>query len=368
MSRYKFSLATEGQDPDLRQMVRDNPVYGRISVSFEREPNFFYGASIGNKFRQVLICNDSGDDKTIGIGARSVFDAYINGFPVSCGYLSNLRINTQFRSQTILARGYQFLYDLHRDSRTKLYLTSIISDNHYVKQILTSKRMGLPFYRDYGLYNSYLIPLRGVRYRLNKTHVRRAQYSDIPAIVQCLQSNAKQKQFYPVYLQDDFQGNNGFLKGFNFTDFFLSSRNNRLVGVMGMWDQRAFKQIVVRGYSPVLEKTRPLYNRIAAFFGSVKLPEIGNNLAVTYAFAIAVENNDVNIFVQLLAAVCNEANRRQSDYLAVGLHSRDPLCLGVKRTRHFLYKSNLYVVHWKDGIVDFNALDDRVPYLEIATL
>jgi len=349
-------------------MVRDNPVHGRISVSFEREPNFFYGASIGNKFRQVLICNDSGDDKIIGIGARSVFDAYINGLPVSCGYLSNLRINAQFRSQTILARGYQFLYELHRDSRTKLYLTSIISDNHYVKQILTSKRMGLPFYRDYGLYNSYLIPLRGTRYRLNKTHVRRAQYSDMPAIAQCLQGNAKQKQFYPVYLHNDFQSSNGFLKGFNFADFFLASRNNRIVGVMGMWDQRAFKQIVVRGYSQALGTIRPLHNRVAALFGSVKLPEIGSNLAVTYAFAIAVENNDVNIFEQLLAAVCNEANRRQCDYLAVGLHSRDSLCQGIKKIQHFLYKSNLYVVHWEDGTAEFDALDKRVPYLEIATL
>lgn len=368
MSRYKFSIATESQDSSLRQMARDNPVPGRISLSFEREPNFFYGVGIGNKFRQILVCNDSSDEKIIGIGMRSIFDAYINGSPVSCGYLSNLRISAQYRSQTILARGYQFLHDLHRDSRAKLYLTSIISDNRYVKQILTSKRIGLPFYRDYGQYNSYLIPLSGARYKLREASITRAQNSDIPVVIECLQKNAKQKQFYPVYYQEDFQSRNGFLKGFDSTDLFLAYRNNLLVGVMGMWDQRAFKQIIVRGYRPALGKIRPLYNLAAGFFGGVKLPEVGSNLAISYAFAIAIENNDADIFEQLLAAVCKEAERRHFDYLAVGLHNRDPLCQAAKRTRHFLYKSNLYVVHWEDGIKEFNTLDNRVPYLEIATL
>ena len=368
MSKYKFSLATERQEPSLREMARNNPVLGRISVSFEREPNFFCGANIGNKFRQVLVCNDSSDEKIIGIGMRSIFDAYINASPVSCGYLSNLRISTQYRSQTILARGYQFLHDLHRDSKTKLYLTSIISDNHYVKQILTSKRIGLPFYRDYGQYNSYLIPLSVARYRLREAGVTRAQDSDMPDVIECLQRNGKQKQFYPVYSHEDFKSENSFLKGFDSTDFFLAFRNNRIVGVMGMWDQRAFKQVIVRGYSSALGRIRPLYNRVAQFWGGIRLPEVGSNLAISYAFAIAIENNEADIFEQLLAAVCKEAERRHFDYLAVGLHNRDSLCQVVKSVRHFLYTSNLYMVHWEDGIKEFNALDNRVPYLEIATL
>jgi hypothetical protein len=367
-SKYKFSLATQIHDPGLRRMTRNNPVAGRISVSFEREPNFFYAAGIGNKFRQVLVCNDPGEEKIIGTGARSVFDAFINGVPSPCGYLSNLRIDKGHRSRTMLARGYQFIHDLHGDSRTKLYLTSIISDNLYAKQMLTSKRMGLPFYRDFGKYHSYLIPARNAGHGRNEMTVRRAQHSDLPAVVECLRRNGQLKQFYPAYSQKDFESSNGFLKGFDLTDFLLALRSCRLVGVMGIWDQRPYKQIVVRGYSPLLGKIRPVYNCAAGILGGLKLPAVGNDLAICSAFAIAVDNNDPDVFGQLLAAACEEAGRRKCDHLAVGLHSRDTLCRTMKKRRHFLYKSDLYVVHWDDGMEDFKALDDRVPYMEVATL
>lgn len=368
MSRYKFSLATEEQDSGLRQMVRENPVTGRISVSFEREPNFFYGANIVNKFRQVLVCNDSRDEKIIGIGMRSIFDAYTNGSPVLCGYLSGLRINANYRSQTILARGYNFIHDLHRDGRVKLYLTTIISDNNYAKQILTSRRAGLPSYEDYGLYHSYIFPLRRYRETHGSITVIKAKDTDIQAVVECLQRNGKQKQFYPTYSQGTFQSDNEFLRGFRFVDYFLAFRDSKLIGVMGMWNQLAFKQFIIKGYSPLLNKVRPLYNCVAKLFRFPGFPAIGKNLAVCYAFSIAIDNNDAEVFEQLLSVVYNEAGKYQHDYLILGLHSRDPLCHVAKSIRHFLYKSNLYVVHWEDGIEEFEALDGRVPYLEIATL
>jgi hypothetical protein len=95
---------------------------------------------------------------------------------------------------------------------------------------------------------------------------------------------------------------------------------------------------------------------------------VGEPIAVCYAFAIAVESNNAGIFEQLLTAMYNEAGNRGYEYLAVGLHSRDPLCNVAKSLRHILYESDVYVVHWEDGIEEYKSLDSRPPYLEIATL
>lgn len=366
MNKCEFSLAAESEDAGLRRLLKDNPVTGNIRVSFEREPNFFYGASAANKFRQVLICRDSTNREIIGIGMRSLFDANINGNPGQCGYLSALRINSKYRNATILARGYKFIKDLHRDGQAKLYLTTIISDNNHAKRMLTGRRVGLPFYEDFGLFSSCLIPLKRRRSLKTKLLIQKAKNTDIETVVEFLRRSAKQKQFYPAYTKEVFQNGNVFLRDFNLSDFFLAFRNNRLVGLLGLWDQRAYKQFRIRGYSVSLNRVRPFYNFIAGGIGLPKLPPPGTSLAFCYAFAIAV--NDKEAFEELLTAAYNEAGIRKYDYLAVGLHARDPLSLVLRSFPNFIYKSNVYVVHWEDGINEFKSLDNRVPYLELASL
>ena len=46
MSRISVELATSADDADLRRMLRENPMPGAISVSFEREPNYFIGTKV----------------------------------------------------------------------------------------------------------------------------------------------------------------------------------------------------------------------------------------------------------------------------------------------------------------------------------
>ena len=43
MSRYRFELATPADDADLRRILAETPMAGRIAVSFRREPSYFEG-------------------------------------------------------------------------------------------------------------------------------------------------------------------------------------------------------------------------------------------------------------------------------------------------------------------------------------
>jgi len=50
------------------------------------------------------------------------------------------------------------------------------------------------------------------------------------------------------------------------------------------------------------------------------------------------------------------------------LHVDDPLGSVIKKYQYIKYASEVFVVHWLDGLDDFLALDKKKPYLEIGTL
>src|SRR4029077_4739102 len=73
-----------------------------------------------------------------------------NGESASLGYLADLRLQSQYRGGTLVARGYRFLQRLHEDCRTRLYTTVIFSENHAALTTIASGRAGLPQYHDQG--------------------------------------------------------------------------------------------------------------------------------------------------------------------------------------------------------------------------
>ena len=117
MSRYRFELATPADDADLRHILAETPMAGRISVSFRREPSYFDAAVVEGEFRQVVAARDCGADKLVGFGCRSIRMRYVNGLPQQIGYLGGLRLLIGHRNRGLVARGYKFFRQLHSDRR-----------------------------------------------------------------------------------------------------------------------------------------------------------------------------------------------------------------------------------------------------------
>ncbi len=58
MPSLKFELARAEDDPGLRRLLRANPMPGSISLSFEREPNYFNASLIEGRFHQTLVAHE----------------------------------------------------------------------------------------------------------------------------------------------------------------------------------------------------------------------------------------------------------------------------------------------------------------------
>jgi hypothetical protein len=373
MSRFQFRLATPADESDLRRVLSSTPMNGRIRIAFAREPSYFGAAAVDGKQVQVGICCDTSTGRVAGIGSRSVSPRFLNGQPVPIGYLSALRILPEYRRRGLLLhRGYRFLKDLHADGATQLYLTTIADDNEAAIKVLTSERAGLPRYQPWGRYHTLAVSENSRRKMklpsASDVHCRPADRSDRDDILQFLQLHGPSRQFFPAYDHDDLFTDAGLLRGLHPEDICLAFRGDELVGTMGAWDQRSFKQTFVSGYERWLQISRHFYNVYAALSGHMYLPKPGSFLNSAVVTIPLIRGNDPVVFQLLLQSQLNTLRHKRIKFMFIGLHQDDPLLPIAREFAWREFVTRLYIVHWQHEPFNIEQMKSRIPYLELGAL
>src|SRR5579871_2587242 len=85
----EFAVATQADDPEIRRLLRENPIPGRISLSLEREQDYFADARVPGEIRQTVIAREN--RRIVCVGSCAVRQRFINGEPRCVGYLGGLR-------------------------------------------------------------------------------------------------------------------------------------------------------------------------------------------------------------------------------------------------------------------------------------
>src|SRR5579859_385483 len=222
------------------------------------------------------------------------------------------------------------LRETHADDEAPFDITTIVSDNESARRILEAGLPGLPRYRFEERILTMALPVnRG-----------RGPPAEISSEIGSL---APTYQFSPIETPVNLP-------------VIGVKRKGRVVGSAVVWDQREFKQIVVRGYSETLERWRWL----------LRLPTVGTVLPLAYLSHFVVVDDDHSVCKELLEAGLAEAQAKGYRWLALGLASRHPLAdFVVRRYRPRVYESRLYIVHEPGTHVE---LDGRIPHLEVASL
>jgi hypothetical protein len=364
-SQFEIELATAADDHKLRELLRSSPIPGQISVTFEREPSFFDSCHIRGNFFQVGVGRDRRTGEIVGLGTRSVSSGFINGQPQPLGYLADLRLRPQYRGGTLIARGYRFLRQLHRDHRTQLYTTIIFSENQAALTTIASGRAGLPQYHDMGTIHSPGINIRGVEPPIDAAcEILRGSEELLPAIIECLNRNNSRRQFAPVHTVTMFRNQ---WRDFRIEDFYVAVRRSEVVGVVGCWDQSSFKQTRVAGYGPRLRWMVPLVNTLRPVTRAPRFPKPGEEVAYFYLSFIAIDDDDLPIFRALLRSAYNAAVGHGYLYAILALHERDPLLPALRDYSFTPFSGRLFCVTFEDGENLFRELDGRAPYLEAST-
>ena len=369
MSRFVIELAKPSDDPALQQIGREMIPAGSAVVCFRHQPSFFQSVRVQGPMVQIGVVRDTQTEGIVGWAIRSIRAAYINGRAANMGYLGGLWLAPAVRSGTLLARLFQSFYQLHRDRQTQLYLTTIAEQAYDVRQLLTSGRVGLPHYDDLGRYYALGIRLpAGKSRRGGPIEVVPADPSDLPQVEDCLSQQGARRQFFPCFIANDLLSGLPHLRDLRPKDFYLALERNHVVGVAALWNQTAFRQLVLEGYRGWRGLWHGLVQRVRRYLGQPAWDRLGQEIPYRFLSFLAVQNDRRDVFRALLAELCQQAAQSGARTLLLGLHEKDPLLPELWRYRPYVHCRRLYLVYWDDGIEFRHSLQEMVPYVELATL
>jgi hypothetical protein len=366
VTRYAFSLATPDDDASLRARMAQDRIPGDLAVSFRREPSYFAGCALQGSRSEVIKCVDRTTREIVGLGARHVTRAFVNGVPRLVGYLSDLRAAPAARGGTLLARGYRFLRALHEADPLYFYYTVIFDTNLAARSTLVGGRAGLPEYRDLGRVLGAAIHLALSKPALTVPGIRfrKAAAGDIPALAAFLNREHARKQLAAVWTREDLES--GFGGTLDIADFAVALDGDGIVAAAAAWDQGRLRQTFVEGYSARLCVLRAVNNLLARVLPLKEMPAPGQPVPYFYLSAIAVRDNDATLFAALLRHIYRERRTGPWSYCIVSLHERDPLCAALDGYRAIPMNGRLFSVHFRDSREPPDALDARVPYVDLA--
>ena len=359
-SKIEFSLATEADDPGIRRLLRENPMAGQISLSLEREPDYFTEARHSGARHQTIVACDRGG--IVCVGTCSFRQRFVNGAPRRVGYLGGLRLDARLGGRfDILRRGYRFFHDLQRANPADFYFTAVAADNERARQFLERSLPGMPRYECLGDFVTMLVPVpRGWKAAAGETP---ATIVEEPLTV--LREHNRRYQFSPCWTTKELQALH--LLGLRLDDFRVARHQGEPVACAALWDQRSFKQTVIRAYAVPLSWARPWINLAARLWGRPGLPEAGSTLAHAAVSHLAAPVNQPEMIAGLICSLFPLARTKGIEWLTLGFAAADPRLAALRdRIAAREYRSRLYRVRWPD--LPDDALDDCLPGPEIALL
>ena len=367
-ANLEFKLATAETEGHFRKLLRENALSGNIELLLTREPNAFHAAGISGDVHDLVLAYRQSPRELIGAGARFEFDAFVNGEGARVGYLGELRVQGGFRQRrSLLFEAYRKMRLYHEAGEAPFYITTIISDNRSTRRLLEAGLSDMPTYRPVEEMVTLTIPARrAAKARVPPVAVECAADDDIDAIANRLRRTGRAFQFHPVWDSDTLRSRQR-CRGISPADFCIAKVDGDIRGMLCLWDQRAFKQSVVAGYSRRFSRVRPFFNVAAPLLRQPRLPTPGDRLESAFLSHLSVDDDDT--LLALVRYAAERAVRRGIDYVMLGLASRNDLTHVIQRKFScHRYMSMIYLVYWPDGCSAAVAADDRIPHPEMAIL
>jgi len=368
-SRVRFDVATRADDEDIRRLLRENPMRGQISLSLEREPDYFADAELPGEEKQTIVAREGGC--VVCAGSCAIRKRFVNGQPCRVGYLGGLRLDRSVAGRfDIVRRGYRFFRELQAGAPADFYFTSIASDNERALKFLDRGLPGMPCYEFIGEFVTVLLPVerRSPTRRVSSSQtIRAGSETGAPIPAEWLNEANLHHQFAPCWSDDELTALRTL--GLRARDFHVVRERGRVAAAATLWDQRVFKQTVIRGYAPWLTLARPALNLITRVTGGPRLPAVGKTLANAFVSHLAVAPDKPEALNALIAELRAVAAVRDLELLTLGFAANDPRLATIRgKFRCREYRSRIYVVRWPNLGGSASELDGRVLAPEVALL
>ena len=365
-SRAQFDLANRGDDAAIRRLLRENPMPGAISLSLEREPDYFADAGLPGVEKQTVVARESG--RIVCAGSCTVQSRFVNGEKRRVGCLAGLRVDGNAAGRfDILRRGYQFFRELQSGAPADYYFTSIAADNLHAREFLERGIVGMPVYEWIGDFVTVVLAVPRGKKKTDWLPVGENSAAFMEEVCAFLNDQGGKRQLAPCWLVEELAALQSL--GMRMDDFRIVQEEGRMNACAALWDQRCFKQTVIRNYAPWLARARPIINLAARVSRTPHLPPAGSTLAHAFVSHFVVAGDSPDYFRKCVDAMLATAQGANLEFITMGFASNDPsLALLDAEFRTRKYRSRIYMVRWPGIGRPASDLDGRILCPEVALL
>jgi hypothetical protein len=222
----------------------------------------------------------------------------------------------------------------------------------------------MPAYEFIGEFVTVLLPAQ------HRPPTQNCATAPVPAtdeLVILFNEHGRRQQFAPSWSNAELTALNPL--GLRESDFRFIHQRGQVVACAALWDRRAFKQTVIRGYAPALALARPALNLASRIVGGTRLPAVGQTLANAFVSHLNVAPDEPDALIALTAELRRLAAQRQIEILTLGFAANDSRLATIRGSfRIREYHSRFYVVRWPKIGGAARDLDARILAPETALL
>jgi hypothetical protein len=330
LSGYHVEVLSTSWNDRLLEMCRQSPVRaGNLNIHFDRSPDIFTIPRNTSYFYRPL--GFFNGEKLIGFAIATYQKRNIKGTITDVIYLGNMHVTERGTGHIFLKKLTERVVQIVQDRPEVKYLYAYVMEgNRSAKRLanmgqLSSKPMG-------SISMSTIFTLKPVA--LNDRYlIRKATLSDVDTIVELLSNEHKRHFLSPEINREVFLNELEIRPGVNIENYYLATRDDKVVGLCLAWNMTSFKKNRIRYNGYKMKLLRQLYNLVARLTGSPQLPGSGEAFKDITIAEHAVLNRDPEILESLLRYIYREYREKGFQTIIIGCSSDDPI---IQATRPFL--------------------------------
>jgi hypothetical protein len=325
-------LATEHDNAALIELAAACPMQGDLSLRIDRAPDFFALNRLeGDRWKVAVV--DGARGGPVACVATAERRVWMQGRPTTMVYAGDLKVHPDSRDTRTADALERFVAETARETagdRTPVLLT-VLAGNSAMERRAAGPR-GLPRLHRFATLHSFAVPLLWRRaIDVSGIRVRPAAPRDLEDMAGLWSTIAATRQFAPVLDVDAMTRWIDSAPGLEIDNYLLArDQSGRLLGFVGVWDQRSLKTLRVLRYSSSLAILRSLMTVAAPFVGAAVPPEIGAPLHHANAIHLCVPLGCADVLRSLVLAAYDRLRGSDHLFLNIAVDAREPITSALR--------------------------------------
>jgi hypothetical protein len=315
-STWRGRIATPADNARLCQILSQVDMRSDLYVIEDRDPNFFAIHDLHLGQAVTLVIEDkalAAPDNIVAFCSAIVRDGWLEGRVQKVAYVCDLRMVPEYRKQRILPRACRdFFAYLAANQQVKAFYSVSLHAN---KGAVAARR----FSNGQVIGNFYMVNVPFVGRDKKTLHrVSRASSSDVAALADFLDRQARKRQFGYCHDEASLRQRLQIWPGLSIRDFYLiRDAAGAIVACAAPWNAAhgSLRRTRVMAYQGRMRWVKRFYNAEAWLRGFKPLPKPGDCLQQVTLTHLEVKDDDPDLFRDLLSQIFTDYRNQDLHFL-----------------------------------------------------